>query len=192
MSVDNRQLIAPFVPEVFDGDTFLYTEILDRRKRSGNNRGRRLREFIHRDRAGFLEQAPRIIEMCDFFQARAYTRLSPRSFRLVGMAYVKTIVEQALTGNWQGMRHAYAKALGTTPPLERMWLFDCDTPEQLQAVYDWVPGNVQVATIPSRKGHHVITRPFDASGACGDALRFVGVQLHKDNPTNLYIPDEAA
>jgi hypothetical protein len=43
------------------------------------------------------------------------------------------------------------------------------------------------ARIPSRKGYHLITWAFD--------MRTVsvpnGVSLHKDNPTNLYIPDGA-
>lgn len=191
-AVDNRALIAPFIPEVFDGDTFYYTEILDRRKRSGNNRGRRLHEFIHRDRASFIEQGEQIVAMCEFFQARAYIRLSPRSFRLVGMAYVKTIVEQGLTGNWQGMRHAYAKALGTTPAKEKRWLFDFDEPrpEQSDPIYAIGPGTV-LARIPSRKGYHLITKPFDLRQLEGNST-LLGVELHKDNPTNLYIPAGAA
>jgi hypothetical protein len=190
-AIDNRELVAPFVPEVFDGDTFLYTEILDRRKRSGNNRGRRLREFIHRDRASFIEQGEQIVAMCEFFEARAYTRLSQRSFRLVGIAYVKTIVEQALTGNWEGMRHAYAKALGTTPGKERLWLFDADSPEQIEACRRFVPIDELLCTIPSRKGLHFITRPFDMRGVAEQLAPF-GIELHKENPTNLYIPEGAA
>lgn len=192
MPLDNRKVIEPFIPETFDGDTFYYTEILDRSKRSGNNRGRRLREFVHRDRATFVEQCDQIAKMCEFFQARAYTRLSPRSFRLVGMKYVQTIVEQALTANWQGMRHAYAKAMGTTPPLEKRWLFDADDQEQVDLLAGLLPAVTKVvARVPSRKGVHFITQPFDMR-SIGERLAKAGIEVHKDNPTNLYVPDGAA
>lgn len=189
--IDNRLLVAPFVPEVFDGDTFLYTELLDRRKRSGNNRGRIVRTYYHRDRADFLDQCEQIAQLCEAAQVRAYTRLQPRSFKLVGKAYVKIILEAALSDNWQGMRHAYSKACGTTPPLEKLWLFDCDTAAERESVLAVLPGEFLVAELPSRKGCHLIAKPFNLAKLV-PWFNTTGVQIHRDNPTNLYIPDGAA
>ncbi len=204
MSVDNTRLVSAFVPEVYDGDTFLYTELLDRSKKSGNNKGRIVKSFFHRSRSEFLEQSIQIKHLCEAAGVRAYTRLSPRSFRSVGMTFTKIVVEQSLTGNWEGMRHAYYKACGTTTPSTKTWLFDVDLiwPSELptaaaqQALAATVASRAEyLACIPSRKGFHLITRPFNVGDLSWQGqpvdLEKAGISLHKDNPTNLYIPESA-
>lgn len=186
-TVDNFKAISALLPENFDGDTFWYTELLDRSKRSGNNSGRRVGTFYHRSRAEFVSQIYAIRTECDFHEVRAYFRPTPRSFREVGVAFTRHVVEQALTDNWEGMRHGYSHVCGVTPKRgQKVWLWDVDsTDEQLSAPFKDLPE--LVATVPSRKGYHFLTRPFNLNGF--DAR---GAALHKDNPTNLYIPDDAA
>lgn len=193
-AVDNSELVRYFVPQVFDGDTFVYTEILNRNKRSGNNKGRLERTFYHRFMAEFDAQLPDIMKWCDFTGARAYTRLSPRSFKKVGHRFFQHQTEQVLAENWEGMRHGYAHACGISTPLVKYWLFDVDDPTMLaeaEAAIDAVPFlpkapsvQARLVTIPSRKGYHIVTRPFDPR-----TLRLPpGVELKKDANTNLYIP----
>lgn len=43
MSVENLEIIAPLIDEHDDGDTFWYTEILDRERRSAGDNRKRLR-----------------------------------------------------------------------------------------------------------------------------------------------------
>ena len=182
--VNNLEVCALFVPETFDGDTFTYTELLDRNKKSGNNKGRLVRTFWHRTRADLVEQMPAIISMCEYTGARAYIRLTPRSFRQVGMVFAKMVLDQALTGNWEGMRHGYNRACGTTSKKEgRVWLFDVDHLEDTDVTRTITARPEFVAVVPSRKGRHLITRPFDLRG-----LELGEIQVHKDNPTNLFIP----
>lgn len=188
-AVNNFHLCAPFVPEVFDGDTFLYTELLDRSKRSGNNKGRIVRTYWHRTRADFLERAPDIIKLCDFTGARAYMRLTPRSFKMVGKEFAKIMLDQVLTENWEGMRHGYNRACGTTRiPTAKTWMWDIDHKFSDVLTEAVVAHPAYLVTIPSRKGRHLITRPFDVREL---DVHYPKDICQKDNPTNLYIPEGA-
>ena len=69
--INNYDILKHYVPEEFDGDTFYYTEILDRSKKAGNNKGRRLRTFYHRTRQEFSDQMEQIIESVDGLAAMA-------------------------------------------------------------------------------------------------------------------------
>lgn len=182
VAINNQDLILPFVPDTNDGDSFIYTELLNRSKKSGNNKGRLYRTFYHRYKEEFLSQMPDIIDLCNYTGARAYTRLSLRSFKKVGHKFFQHMTEQVLAENWEGIRHGYSHACGISSPLKKYWLFDVD----LMAIQlpEIVSHTSYVCTIPSKKGYHLITKPFD--------IRYLAlpdqVSLHKDNPTNLYIP----
>jgi hypothetical protein len=194
--LDNSDLIAPFCPATDDGDTFIYTEMLDRGKRKGNNGHRLVKTFYHRSVDEFRSQWPTIKQLCDLAQVRACTRLAPRSYAKVGALFTRMVVEASLTANWAGMKSLYNRACGIVGPIRKLWLFDVDRiddgTERLARMM--MDAGVLRARIPSKKGEHLITIPFDSRAWCGNHgwLAFGEVALHHDNPTNLYIPDGAA
>ncbi len=199
-AVDNSKFIAEFCPEKDDGDTFIYTEMLDRTARKGNNGYRLVKSFYHRSREQFWEQWSQIKELCEMTKTRAYTRLAPRSFEKVGKAFTQLVVEAAMQGNWNHMKALYNSACGRTPPTQKLWLFDVDARTDLteKLADDFKAAGTLRARIPSKKGEHLITVPFDPRPFMGGLFddrgwaRWGEVSLHKDNPTNLYIPEEAA
>lgn len=211
MPLDNSAMIAQYVPEYDDGDTFIYTEMLDRSKTKGNNGFRLLKTFYHRSRVEFLEQLPTIKSICEYSKVRACTRLSPRSFAKVGQVFSRLVLDAALSSNWSGMKTLYNKALGNSTPIHKVWIWDIDKINEktqdfwefLTRVLDGHGQNVYLGTLPSKKGLHHLTRPFDARLASEYMRTTLGIEgglmpngdvisLHKDNPTNLYIPDGAA
>lgn len=195
--LDNSTLIAEFAPEHADGDTFIYTEILDRGKRKGNNGVRLVKTFYHRSRDEFWDQWPTIKRLCDLTKTRACTRLAPRSCKKVGKTFTQLVVDAALTGNWVGMKSLYNRACGTTGPNQKLWLFDIDVVDRRtlalgQFLFD--QGKLR-ASIPSKKGLHYIFEPLDmrliSAKVAELGLSSEEACVHKDNPTNLYIPDGA-
>lgn len=199
--LDNSELIASFCPPRDDGDTFIYTEMLDRGKKKGNNGNRLLKTFYHRSAEEFREQVPVIKKLCDLAGIRACTRLAPKSYERVGITYTKMVVEAALTKNWAGMKSLYNRACGITSPEKKIWLFDVDIINKwTEAFGDKLKeaGNL-LATIPSKKGKHYITKPFDTrlielyyqELGINISPGIEEISLHKDNPTNLYIPNGA-
>ncbi len=193
--LDNSEIIAQFVPEVDDGDSFVYTEMLDRGRRKGNNGHRLVKTFYHRSREEFRSQLPVIKRLCDMSLVRACTRIAPRSFRRVAGTFLRLVTETYITENFAGMKSLYNRACGTTSPNEKLWLFDVDVIDDAALALEgnlktWHIGDGRyawVATIPSKKGMHLITRPFRLD----DKSIPKDIALHKDNPTNLYIPDGA-
>ena len=79
-------------------------------------------------------------------------------------------------------------------PIEKRWLFDVDEPaEDAARLGNWLAENsLLAAVVPSRKGYHLISQPFDVRRNALTSVLPPGVSLHKDNPTNLYIPESAA
>lgn len=196
MSVDNFDLVASFIDEAYDGDTFWYTEILDRSKRSaGDNRKRLLRMYHHKTRQSLLDVKDSIVALCETTGARAYTRLSPRSAEAVGKHLAQATVEAAMAEQWDTMPYLYARACGRTSIHGRkLWLYDVDEVNEkshLFAEYLWGAGYL-VKEVPSRKGVHFICKPHNPQND-HELLMELGVDItcHKDNPTNLYIPDSA-
>lgn len=193
--LDNSALIAPFCPATQDGDTFIYTEMLDRGKRKGNNGHRLVKTFYHRSVEEFWSQWPTIKELCDLTKVRACTRLAPRSYAKVGREFTRMVVEASLTNNWAGMKSLYNRACGIVSPNQKLWLFDVDKiddgTERLAAMMK--DAGVLRARVPSKKGEHLIAIPFDSRGWIGNRgwEVFGEIVLHHDNPTNLYIPDGA-
>jgi hypothetical protein len=187
-TIDNSMAVAAFCPATPDGDTFIYTEMLDRSKRAGNNSVRLLKTFYHRSVGEFWSQWPTIKALCDMGNVRACTRLAPRSYAKVGATFTRMVVEASLTANWAGMKSLYNRACGTTGPNRKLWLLDVDerVPEN-DEVADRL-GPLLIARIQSRKGEHMIATPFDRARLEVPER----IAIHKDNPTNLYIPEGAA
>jgi hypothetical protein len=191
-AIDNHETVRLFAS--LDEGQFIYTELLDRSKATrGNNRVRLLRTFYHSSMLAFDLEWHLIKSLCDSTGCRAYTRLAPRSYEKVGKLLTQLTVETAMQGHWKDMRHLYARACGRVKPEKTMWLFDVDaineSTEEFKGHLDDM--SLLLAIIPSRKGEHIITKPYWLDGD-GYPRVPADVQLHKDNPTNLYIPEHAA
>lgn len=188
--IDNAHIIREFAPATEDGDSFIYTELLDRRRRVGNNSARLLRAFFHRSREEFDRQMPWIRDLCESTKARAYVRIPARSFRAVGATFTRLVVDAALTDNHRGMKTLYGSACGKTNPIAKLWLVDVDVPSEATANYytRLADEGLLIAVIPSRRAHHYIVKPHRPDAVpCPE-----GATLMREATTNLYIPDGAA
>ena len=201
--INNYDIIKEFMPGESKGltsneDHFLYTELLDRTKRVGNNGVRIVKTFYHRSLSDFDKHMPLMIKLCDALKVRAYTRLSTRSFKKVGAEFTRLVVDAALTDNFAGMKCPYTRACGIVTPSQKLWMFDVDVisgSTEGFGEYLALAGRL-LATVPSKKGLHYITPAFDVRLIEEQYRKFAltasEISLHKDNATNLYIPDEAA
>lgn len=185
---------------VENNDNFLYTELLDRTKRVGNNGVRIVKTFFHRSVRDFDAHLPQMIALCDALQVRAYTRLSPRSFKKVAKLALVAYVEASNAENWEGFKTIYPSACGRVGVERKLWLFDVDEPSASTRAFANFLGqeDLLLAIVPSKRGLHYITPAFNLKRWSDQqdpgALTVHGVEgmsLHKDNATNLYIPDDA-
>lgn len=204
--VDNSALVRPFMPggskgPISNQDHFLYTELLDRTKRVGNNGVRIVKTYFHRSVEDFDKHLPQMKALCDALGVRAYTRLSPRSFERVGKLALVAMAQAAVDENWAGMKTVYPSACGRVTPERKLWLFDVD---EISAATNsfaafLVKEDLLLEQIPSKRAYHYIVPAFDlrrwSESQDPKALSMFGVpdmSLHKHGMTNLYIPDNAA
>lgn len=208
MPVDNLELVLPFVPDEDDGEHFIYTEMIDRSKKRNPNVI--LKTFYHRSKRELVEQMPSIRRLCEIGNVRAGTRLGLRSWKRVGQNFARLVVDTALEGNYTKMKSLYNKVLGNTSPVRKVWIWDIDTISTKTDMFvDFLRGlrgnsgdPVYLGRVPSKTGYHILSHPFDTRIAAeyirvelgldgGLSCNGDTISLHKDNPTNLYIPDGA-
>jgi len=77
---------------------------------------------------------------------------------------------------------------------EKTWILDIDevySPELEKSLREYIAGvepdageDKMVCEIPSKSGTHIITKPFNLKHF---REYFEGIEVHKDNPTNLFI-----
>lgn len=141
---------------------------------------------------------PEIIEMCKIFNARAGINLNRRSFEKMALQHLRKITEQIISKDFDKSHKAYASVVGAySHGTDKSWILDIDDVPPNYGEQDAIEfaknfdefqpvGDKFVAAIPSKSGWHVIMRPFNTQAA-KTLLNECRVEIHKNNPTNLYV-----
>jgi hypothetical protein len=193
--VDNLEKILPFLK--FDSDDdFYYLQILQRKKENpqlGSN-SRVIKNYYITSVEQLERRYPEIKEICTLFNARASLRLNRRSFERVGFKALENMANTMQNREYKFLGKSYDRACGLlSNEKEKRWILDLDfvpyVGEHLDIkdfIHDIEPiGDKVLAFIPSKSGMHVITRPFNLMTFKEE---FPHIDVHKDNPTNLFIP----
>lgn len=187
-------------------DEFYFVQILQRKKDNpeninGSNNSSRLIKAYY---ISSLEQLERdkdeMIFFADYFNARVGINLNKRSFYKTAFNTLKHIAEQMHNKNFKDVKRAYNTCCGIHNGGDKIWILDVDKLE------DWIKysgeidrynqmdvlisnsqpyGNKCIAKIPSKNGYHLLVNSFDTREF---VKKFPEVEIHKNNPTNLYIP----
>jgi hypothetical protein len=196
--VDNFKQIESLL-EFPSKDSFYFTQCIYRRKEhpDAENNNTKLRSWYIRSREELNKKKEEIIKFCEYFQARAYINLNPRSFEGVGKAALVHVADYIQKGDYEGIKAAYDTACGRykTKGDLRRWLVDIDTKEkeEVEAICDYIeklqaeiPHNKYqiISLVPTKNGYHVITNPFNTQKF---VERYPKVDYHPNNPTILYV-----
>lgn len=193
--VDNLNLIRTFL-KFESPDDFYYLQILQRKKENpeiGSN-SRVIKNYYIKSEEHLLVRYDEIKKLCEVFNARASIRLNKRSFRKVGMKAMVNIANTMMNEEYQFLKASYDRACGLGHnDSEKKWILDIDgsyTYQQLEKMEEIInnslpEGKNTIVYLPSKSGLHLITKPFDSRKFTSE---FPEVEIHKDNPTNLYIP----
>lgn len=196
--IDNYNLIAPLL--TFESeDDFYYLQILMRKKENpqlGSN-SRVIKNYYIKSLEHLNSRYEEIKLLCRTHNARAMIRLNKRSFRKVAMRTMVNVANTLVNEEYKFIGKYYDRACGETHNEEanKKWILDFDnSPSALQIekitkeIQQCKPeGDKVIEYIPSRAGGHIITKPFHLADFKLDHL-LIGEDIHKDNPTNLYIP----
>lgn len=200
--INNFELIYPLLEGLKEGE-FYYLQILQRKKDNpeiGSN-SRVIKNYYIKSVDYLKERKDEIIKLCEVFNARASLRLNKRSFEKVAFKTMVNTANVMMNKEYEFVKKVYDRACGEThnDPVKK-WIIDIDYDEywpensldtirKIEELKQYVNilqplGDKIIAVIPSKTGIHIITTPFRLDIFNMDYM----IDVHKDNPTNLYIP----
>jgi len=191
---NNFELIKSLLQ--FDSDDdFYHLQIIKRKKENpeiGSN-SYVVKTYYIRSVSHLEKVADEIFYLCDFANARACINLNRRSFERMAFHALKKVTDQIMNRDFASIRKAYESVCGAySNEKTKKWILDIDNFDEeydrtLQAFISSLEpkGSKIIANIPTKNGHHLITSPFIL-----DLFkeRYPEIEVHKDNPTILYIP----
>lgn len=193
ISIDNFDAVIPFL-KFESADDFYYLQILQRKKENpqlGSN-SRVIKNYYIKSVEHLLKLKSEIIALCEQFNARASMRLNKRSFEKVSYKTMVNIANSMANREFEFIKASYDRACGlgsNEPKANKKWILDIDKGDDLEAIEKYLTetppqGFKYMVRIPSKSGMHLITNPFDLR----EFSDKFPIDIHKDNPTNLYIP----
>ena len=193
--IDNIQLILPFL-KFESKDDFYYLQILQRKKENpqlGSN-SKVIKNYYIASEEYLLNRYDEIKKLCEIFNARAMIRLNKRSFEKVGFKCMTNLANTMMNKEYSFINKSYDRACGLSHnDKDKKWILDIDEknlniPELEYLLATLEPrGKKVIIQLDSKSGYHLITSPFNVDEFKKKYTKYE-IEVHKDNPTNLYIP----
>jgi len=186
-------------------DDFYFLQILQRKKdhkdgmkvNGTNNNSRLVKAYYVKSLEQFEFIEPEVKALCGLFNARAGINLNRRSFKRMQLQHLKKITDQLLNKDHNKSHRAYNTVCGAyNDDSDKKWILDIDDGEisllklfELPKVLGQIEpiGDKIIAKIPSKNGYHLIVKPFNIMKLANFSA-YKLMEIHKNNPTNLYIP----
>jgi hypothetical protein len=177
-------------------DEFYFVQILLRKKdnpetQGSNNNARLIKSYFISSVEKLEELKGEMILLADYYNARVCISLNKKSYYKSAFHMLKKVTDQILNKDYKSVRRAYNSVAGEFSTGDKIWLLDVDdkefdSTELLQMINELQPvGDKYLATIPTKNGYHLITKPFNIQEF---VKKYPEIQIHKNNPTILYIP----
>lgn len=195
--INNLELIKPLL-NFKSSDDFYFVQIIQRKKdnpgTSGtNNSARLITSYYIKSIENLEERFEEMKMIADLYNARLCINLNKRSFERTAFHTLKKITDQLLNKDFKSVRRAYNHACGEyCSDSDKKWIVDIDNNDlpSTWIIEDTInklrpDGEKIIVKIPTKTGLHLITRPFELHKF---KEIFPQIDVHKNNPTNLYIP----
>ena len=189
-------------------DDFYFLQVIQRKKDHGkgkiagtNNNSRLIKAYYIRSLEYYDSIIPEVKTLCEVFGARAGINLNRRSYRRCTLMTLQKLTLQIVDDTFNKAHKAWDSVVGTHhAENDKRWILDIDdyNPESdvdqkwLKNMEMWIieecepfVGKKIIAELPSKSGVHLITRPFNLRTFHS---AYPEIEIHKNNPTNLYIP----
>ena len=194
--IDNFKLIKPLL-EFPNDDIYYHLQILRRGKDHPElpaaNRVIKSYFICSLESLDYVEDE--IKKLCEFFEARAYINLAPKSIKKTTMLQLKYLAQRAYEGDFKKIWKSWNTCAGEIKGEKSRWVVDIDnttnsvfdkkTKEVMNYIHHIEPEdfNRTQAAIPTKSGYHLITTPFNLQQF---KEKYPDIDVHKNNPTLLY------
>jgi hypothetical protein len=193
--IDNLELIKGLL-HFESEDDFYHLQIIKRKKDNpeiGSN-SQIIKTYYVTSIEYLEEKFFEIRVLCDINNARACINLNKRSFEKIAFHLLKKISDQIMNKDFRSVRKAYESVCGEySSEKNKKFIIDIDGElDELESVTQFInfeckpEGNKIICVIPTKNGCHLITSPFDLKNF---KYQFPLIDVHKNNPTILYIPN---
>lgn len=133
--------------------------------------------------------------LCQFFGARAYINLTPKSIKKTTLLQLKYLSERIYIGDFKKIWKSWNTCAGEIKGEEPRWVVDIDNIDQennilksniINFIKTLDPISLDskiIQEIPTKSGYHLITTPFNIQQF---KEKYPDIDVHKNNPTLLY------
>ncbi|MEN7551679.1 hypothetical protein AAG747_27435 [Rapidithrix thailandica] len=191
--VDNIEKIKALLSFESEDD-FYFLQVLQRKKENESTANRVIKSYFIKSMEHLDQVYDEVKQLCELFHARAMIRLNKRSFYKTSFKALVNISNALSNNDFKNVSKQYEKACGQYHnDSDKTWIVDIDGPVEEgfikkigEVINTCAPEGEKVVTcLPSNSGWHLITKPFNLH-----RFKEFGytLDIHKDNPTNLYIP----
>ena len=193
--IDNFKLIKSFL-EFPNDDIYYHLQILRRGKDHPDmpaaNRVIKSYFICSLESLDYVEEE--IKKLCEFFGARAYINLAPKSIKKTTMLQLKYLAQRAYEGDFKKIWKSWNTCAGEIKGEESRWVVDVDSfssvivRDIINCIHHIQPENYDKVkeVIPTKNGFHIISEPFNLQQF---KEIYPDIDVHKNNPTILYIPN---
>lgn len=196
LPLDNSELLRDFLNFESDDD-FYFLQVMRRGKENEDMNCNNVVLATHfvKSLSHFDKLLPEVFTMCDAFNARAYLNLNRRSFKKCALKSLELLATTIAKEEYFGAKKCFTSAVGSTRGGgEKLWVVDIDGDDVIamahiiETITECAPfdGEKVKLKVPTKNGFHLITAPFNLH-EFKTKLNF-DLEVHKNNPTLLYMP----
>ena len=190
--IDNFKLIKPFL-EFPNDDIYYHLQILRRGKDHPElpaaNRVIKPYFICSLESLDYVEDE--IKKLCEFFGARAYINLAPKSIKKTTMLQLKYLAQRAYEGDFKKIWKSWNTCAGEIKGEKSRWVVDIDSNnikwnyvmDDIDTLEPYSMDTKYITNIPTKSGWHIITTPFNLQQF---KEKYPDIDVHKNNPTLLY------
>lgn len=210
--IDNIDLIKPLLN--FDKEGDFYQLFVFLRKKDQPEGEKQNHQSVRTIKTYCITSIPyldmryeEIKMLCELFKARAYIHVSKQNHMDVSLNMITEIVARVQSGQ-MNQKNVFDSVVGQIKTLEKRWIVDVDQKEisplmiahieygckpftEVEFDEVGIPIGYKVGPkietiIPSKNGHHLITKRFDVMAF---KEKYPDIDIQKKNPTLLYYPN---
>ena len=195
--IDNLEIIKPLLNFENEGDFYMLL-ILKRKKdqpegEKDNHQSVRTIKTYCVESVEYLEKRyDEIKQLCEMFKARAYIHVQKQNHKDVSLNMMVALAQRIQDGNHK-QKGLFDSVVGQIKTHEKRWIIDVDDMKEVSPMmmayidHKCKPyGSKIEAIIPTKNGHHLITKKFDVMKFKEE---YPNLDIQKKNPTLLYYPN---
>ncbi len=210
--INNLELIKPLLNFEDKGDFYMLCVLKRKKDQPGEERDnhqsvRTIKTYCIESVDHLDRRYDEIKQLCELFKARAYIHVQKQNHQDVSLSMMVALAERIRNGQ-ANQKNLFDSVVGQIQTHEKRWIVDVDgsqTPSPMMMAYleyqcqpitvvDFDEAGFPIghkvgpkieAIIPTKNGHHLITKKFDVMEF---RKKYPDVDIQKKNPTLLFLP----